>query len=126
MLIAFAGKFGGAAIRPGQGTHLFEITVLGIHARGDDLADAARNWIAVARNLYPEAAQDRGATEAGLTRASAILSRPREFTEAQLRVACRAVVLCGRADWLLLGRASALLRQLDREAAERIAEGARA
>ena len=46
-------ELGGTVSRPGDGTHFFEIMLLGAYARGADLVEAARNWLAVARNLAP-------------------------------------------------------------------------
>lgn len=113
---------GGTLIRPGQGTHLFEITLLGIHARGEDLPAAARNWLTVGRNQHPadpEAGTDLpGETLSEYARALAILARPEGWRDDQLRAACNSILLLS-SDWALSDRARQMLRQLDREAALR-------
>ena len=113
---------GGTLIRPGQGTHLFEITLLGIHARGEDLPAAARNWLTVGRNQHPaDPEADTDLTTETLSeyaRALAILARPEGWPDDQLRAACNSIVrLSG--DWMVSDRARQMLRQLDREAALR-------
>ena len=113
---------GGTLIRPGQVTHLFEITLLGIHARGEDLPAAARNWLTVGRNQHPadpEAGTDLpGETLSEYARALAILARPEGWRDDQLRAACNSILLLS-SDWALSDRARQMLRQLDREAALR-------
>lgn len=113
---------GGTLIRPGQGTHLFEITLLGIHARGEDLPAAARNWLTIGRNQHPadpETTPD-WPTETLLeySRALATLARPEGWPDDQLRAACNSILWLSR-DWMFSGRAWQMLRQLDREAALR-------
>ena len=113
---------GGTLIRPGQGTHLFEITLLGIHARGEDLPAAARNWLTVGRNQHPtdpEAGPDLpGEPLSEYARALAILARPEGWRDDQLRAACNSILRLS-SDWALSDRARQMLRQLDREAALR-------
>lgn len=110
---------GGTLIRPGQGTHLFEITLLGIHARGEDLPAAARNWLTVGRNQHPadpEAGIDLPAeTLLEYARALAILARPEGWRDDQLRAACHSILRLS-SDWMVSDRARQMLRQFDREA----------
>lgn len=115
-------ELGGTLIQPGQGTHLFEITLLGVHARGEDLAAAARNWLMVGRNQHPGApdlppeAAIIDARQSELSRATAILSAAEEWPDEDIRAACKSIIRLTR-DWLLIERAAAMIRQLDREAA---------
>lgn len=117
-------ELGGTLIRPGQGTHLFEITLLGIHARGEDLAAAARNWLVAGQNQHPEAGEAPPAAEAidasllELSRATAILARPAGWGDEKLRAACNSILRLSR-DWTIAERARQMLAQLDHEAAAR-------
>lgn len=116
-------ELGGTLLRPGQGTHLFEITLLGLHARGEDLAGAARNWLAAGANQIAGAAPKAAEPEADpdlleLARATAIIARAADWPDDKLRAACASIVRLSH-DWLLIERAAMLKRQLDREAAER-------
>lgn len=114
-------ELGGTLIRPGQGTHLFEITLLGIHARGEDLPAAARNWLVVGRNQHPaDPAEANLPAEALIeyARALAILARPEGEGDDRLRAACNSILrLSG--DWMIGERARLMLAQLDHEEAAR-------
>ena len=51
-------------------------------------------------------------------RATAILARREGWSAEKLRAACKSIIRLTN-DWLMVERAAALLRQLDRETAER-------
>ena len=51
-------------------------------------------------------------------RATAILARREGWSAEKLRAACKSIIRLTN-DWLMVERATTLLRQLDREAAER-------
>ena len=112
-------ELGGTVSRPGDGTHFFEIMLLGAYARGADLVEAARNWLAVARNIAPlepappSAGDPPLARDLELARALGVLARTQDYDDDRLRSACRSVLNLSR-DWPANNIARLLLQALDR------------
>lgn len=117
-------EHGGTVSRPGEGTHFFEIMLLGAYSRGADLVEAARNWLAVARNLAPpspsppDPGEPNRQDEIDLARALGVLARSQDYGDDRLRDACRTVIRTSR-DWPANNTARLLLEALDRAAAAR-------
>lgn len=117
-----AKALGVEVVKPGTSSHLWELTVFGIHARGETADELCRHWITVARNSLP-ALKARPATpeEQRLVdlmkdRAYAlfVIARPHLFTTAEIRSACETITM-SKSDPVEFTRADALLRQIRAE-----------
>lgn len=111
-------------VRPGAMSHLWEVTLFGIHARGEDEAELCRNWLTVARNSLPALKMEAASPEEGrlrdliLRRAKALLviARPDLYDRASILDACETITM-SKSDPVDFSRADALMKQLTRETA---------
>lgn len=132
-LLFEAQALGGDLIEPGKSSHLFELTVLGVHARGEDREELVRNWLAVARNMEgrPPAAleaqrpgwrtQYLAADQVALTRhiqarakALEVIARPDQHARSVIAEACHLIVST-HSDAYEYNRAAALGLAIKRE-----------
>lgn len=125
-LVAATRAAGGEYTPPNrETTHLHELTLLGVHARGEDEENLARNWLVVARNFLgvdrrPTASPADAQLEATfLQKASAltVLARPDLHDGPAIKTAAE-FMLQNAYDPAVRNRAMNLLDAIRRETAE--------
>jgi hypothetical protein len=109
-LIRACQAHGGHFLQPGKASHAYEFSLFDVYARGDDVEEATRNWLVVARNLYPPPAQPKSLAErtAAHARALATLADPTTTDHPTLAAAC-VTALRESESWLERSRARMLL-----------------
>jgi hypothetical protein len=107
-------QFGGGVTKPGKASHLFEVTVFDVHARGDDPEGVFRNWLRAAKNMESEFAARIESDIATTAAALQVIARPDQHPTAEVVTACETVLRIP-GDWIAFERARVLLAAIKRE-----------